>query len=551
MKISKILAFCLFSGLWSSPIQGQTFYDDVSLDIKFEKIKLPLRHARIVGRHPDGSILVMCSNEKEPDGVRETRRFFWVKDGEDPVEETGEKFDVDYRPEMARFDDGVAYFTEKINSTLLYRAKTDRTGALNNRQEVKLEGWTREIRHPHICHPRVRNYPLLLFSTKDENRGDYDIYYSELIDGSWSYPTPLKAEGINTEQYNETYPFTDKDGVLYFSTDRPVVAGAQPENKQSDIWFALPTYLPFWEGASVNPLPAPINSAGQEESLLPTSPNLGSGFLVSDREDGRRTLYHFVSREREEEPAPPRYYALLAGVDDYQYTYDLKSPIQSCRELKEVLSNQYNFSVDLLENPNSYDFLEKIKQKQGLEENEYLLIVFMGHGMKYIRPKASSLPDTVCMLLGRDGNCTKYADTDNTICTEFENCITPEAFANALSLINKPRHILIVLNACRSGLFNPMPTQGNEYENKSRWVIASTKGNLVPDGGPFSPCLIEKLRTGATNIGSTLLFSELYSTLVACVRSIGHDKDDLNKPVYFSLPDYENGGEFPFPSKRK
>jgi len=54
--------------------------------------------------------------------------------------------------------------------------------------------------------------------------GGTDIYKSEMINGSWSKPVNLGAN-INTEG-REMFPFVDKKGVLYFSSDGlPGVAG--------------------------------------------------------------------------------------------------------------------------------------------------------------------------------------------------------------------------------------------------------------------------------------------------------------------------------------
>lgn len=54
--------------------------------------------------------------------------------------------------------------------------------------------------------------------------GKTDIYKTDLINGSWSKPVNM-GENINTEG-KEMFPFVDKNGVLYFSSDgQPGIAG--------------------------------------------------------------------------------------------------------------------------------------------------------------------------------------------------------------------------------------------------------------------------------------------------------------------------------------
>jgi len=47
--------------------------------------------------------------------------------------------------------------------------------------------------------------------------GQTDIYKSELVNGQWSEPVNL-GETINTSG-KEMFPFVDKEGILYFSSD--------------------------------------------------------------------------------------------------------------------------------------------------------------------------------------------------------------------------------------------------------------------------------------------------------------------------------------------
>lgn len=529
--------------------QQPSVYDEINPDYTLERVQLPGRHAAIVGRHPDGRLLVQASAERNPNGPHDSRRFFWIKPGEKPMEETGDVFgrvDVQYLREAARIDDGSLLYTKEIAGVpSLWRGQLDKSGKLGDKLDVKIVGWQGKIQNPFLFYPTTSKYPVLLFSAAIESQGDQqDIFYSELKDGVWSAPQALAAAGINTPQYNETRPFVDRGGVLFFCSDRPIAPGEASANRQADFWFALPSYRPFWQGATVGPLPVPFNSRFEECGIAPLEPDLRSGYLVSEREAGKRALYYFESTAPNRVP-PPRYYALLIATDDYQYMRDLKKPISDCRELAQVLAEDYGFNVDTLLNPTSRQILERLARYQALDENEYLLVAFMGHGLQYMPPNSA---DTSSVLCGANARCMAWKEGGSTVCSEIEDAVTPQEYLDRINLIAKPRHILTILSACFAGLFRPLPTRG-EFDERSRWVLASTGRNLVPDDGPFFPCFVQKLREHDLEKDGVLNGNALWN--YCFTKLAGMDKNNPNKPTYYPLPGYEKGGDFPFPKKIK
>lgn len=77
-----------------------------------------------------------------------------------------------------------------------------------------------------VGHPALSpdNKTLYFVSNMPGGYGGTDIYKSELVNGNWSKPVNLGAE-INTEG-KEMFPYVDKNGVLYFSSDgHPGIAG--------------------------------------------------------------------------------------------------------------------------------------------------------------------------------------------------------------------------------------------------------------------------------------------------------------------------------------
>lgn len=103
----------------------------------------------------------------------------------------------------------------------------------------------------------------LFFSSNKE--GSFDLYFCNRIAEGWAKPTPVR--GAN-DPSNEFFPVL-QDGDLYFSSDR---------NGHFDIHKA--TKRSQWR--HIETLPDPINSPGNEMSLVFLTPN--RGFLGSDRE---------------------------------------------------------------------------------------------------------------------------------------------------------------------------------------------------------------------------------------------------------------------------
>lgn len=72
---------------------------------------------------------------------------------------------------------------------------------------------------------------LMPTTIKGHSYNNYDLYYSELIDGYWTEPKSL-GDNINRPDSWESQPSLSSDGkILFFASDRPGSIGG------SDIWF--------------------------------------------------------------------------------------------------------------------------------------------------------------------------------------------------------------------------------------------------------------------------------------------------------------------------
>jgi hypothetical protein len=112
--------------------------------------------------------------------------------------------------------------------------------------------------------------------------GGMDLYISELINNEWTTPRNL-GKKINSAA-NELFPFVAKNGMLYFSSDKPGGLGGL------DLYSIM---LKDSSGAEVVPLEAPVNSALDDFGIW-TDEEGASGYLSSNRNNGKQDdLFYF------------------------------------------------------------------------------------------------------------------------------------------------------------------------------------------------------------------------------------------------------------------
>ena len=81
-----------------------------------------------------------------------------------------------------------------------------------------------------------------------------------------------------------------------------------------------------------------------------------------------------------------RYYALIVGLEQYQYWDQLQSPHNDARRLATVLNQRYGFDTTILLDASTREILSAIndlREKTTSEDN--VLIYFAGHG-QLLRP---------------------------------------------------------------------------------------------------------------------------------------------------------------------
>jgi outer membrane protein OmpA-like peptidoglycan-associated protein len=153
------------------------------------------------------------------------------------------------------------------------------------------KGWSkvREIRFntewfnitmPSLSHDGKRLY---FASDKPDGMGGLDIYYSNWKNGYWEDPVNL-GPMVNTEG-NETYPFINKTGELFFASDGLPGLGGK------DIFVTKQKGNEWFKPVRLTP---PLNTEYDDFGIV-TNATMNDGYISSDRGGRSVDIYHFKS----------------------------------------------------------------------------------------------------------------------------------------------------------------------------------------------------------------------------------------------------------------
>jgi len=124
---------------------------------------------------------------------------------------------------------------------------------------------------------------LYFASDRPGGQGGMDLYVCRRSDDGWSAPLNL-GRTVNSDA-NEAYPSMQRDGKLFFASDRTGGMG------KLDLWSCEFAYGEF-DAPTV--LPAPVNSSGNDIGWT-AWPDGMSGYFSSDR-DGNDRILHFSAK---------------------------------------------------------------------------------------------------------------------------------------------------------------------------------------------------------------------------------------------------------------
>lgn len=239
----------------------------------------------------------------------------------------------------------------------------------------------------------------------------------------------------------------------------------------------------------------------------------------------------------------PRYYAVLIGVNDYQYNddiiTDLEEPHKNVDSLFKQLTTKYQFDDKhtlVLKDANRADIINVFEMLSNtLTIRDNVLIFYAGHGT--YDEKLS-----VGYWLPNDANSGSRANwVSNSVIRDYIG-----GFSS--------RHTLLISDACFSGSIFKTRALNNEnidefafsklYKLNSRKAMTSGNLNTVPDKSIFMNFMIKRIRENQEDfISARQLFNQIETGVI---------NNTGNIPQYGTIQNAgDEGGEFIFINKNK
>jgi uncharacterized caspase-like protein len=241
-----------------------------------------------------------------------------------------------------------------------------------------------------------------------------------------------------------------------------------------------------------------------------------------------------------------KHYALLVASDHYNDSNyrTLSNPCNDAQTVATNLEQYYGFErPEILNDPTIKELSGALMQyvRKQYAEDDQLLIFFAGHGDFDEETKDG-------LLVAKDSH---YNDPEDPLKTSYLRYSVLRTLVDNIPC----KHILIILDVCYGGTFNPEiarrspidPGPGeasvSQYvERKKQWktrqFIASGGKEYVPDGrpgqhSPFARKLLEALRTVGAPYGVLTL-----GRITTYVDAL------MNQPVWGEFGSHQPGGEF-------
>jgi hypothetical protein len=248
------------------------------------------------------------------------------------------------------------------------------------------------------------------------------------------------------------------------------------------------------------------------------------------------------SDSKKEKSINPKYYALLIGIEDYQYNQpnliDLSNPITDAENLKTELVNNYSFEehrVTVLKNPDRAGIINAFENmSKHITEKDNLLIFYAGHG-----------------VWDEKLNIGYWLSADATTDSKA-NWISNSTVRDYIAGLNT-KHTLLISDACFSGSIFKTREVGKSIDdygfyrlNKlpSRKAMTSGTLNTVPDDSKFMKYLLKALSTNDKDyLPSKQLFHEIEIAII---------NNTTNIPQFGTIQNTgDEGGDFIFKKKKE
>lgn len=252
---------------------------------------------------------------------------------------------------------------------------------------------------------------------------------------------------------------------------------------------------------------------------------------ISEEEPPESSIRERLDKARFVPSSSGSRYALLIGINDYDFLPDLQTAIQDAQALGDELETGYGFEITSLVNPTRGEVIRKLSAyRSKLSSEDKLLIYYAGHGW-----------------LDEDAEegywLTRDAEEDNPA-----NWLSNSTISSYLKSI-QAKHLMVIADSCYSGTLTRginLVQQTPDYyakmdSRKSRTVL--TSGGLEPvsdigGGGHsvFAAALLSALRENGDVMDGTELFTRVRNPVSfnsdqvpqhGIIHKAGHDGGDF------------------------
>jgi uncharacterized protein len=232
-----------------------------------------------------------------------------------------------------------------------------------------------------------------------------------------------------------------------------------------------------------------------------------------------------------------RYFALLIGNANYSALDDLDTPLSDIARAKQILEEQYGFTVVTIEDGNNIELMEAINDLYALlGENDNLLLFYAGHGNR----------------LSTGGTEIGYwlpANAEPPPRNTF--WVANEFISGHLSRL-KAKRILVVADSCYSGLLSTEPTflllgdSAPRYDNtdffkiklkkRSRLLLSSGGDRPVLDGGGgnnsvFAKAFFDELEQNKDLLAAPQLYLKVKDRVTLAAQAVDFDQEPDFKTI--------------------
>ncbi|MEM9621720.1 MAG: caspase family protein [Pseudomonadota bacterium] len=291
---------------------------------------------------------------------------------------------------------------------------------------------------------------------------------------------------------------------------------------------------------SVNRSVVVINDAGVFQHTLDVNDADEVRVTAIDKQGKRSDLAFTLTRQQADPPVTRqpdirlgRFTALLIGNSRYRYLPQLETPASDIRALRDILTQQYGFDVQVLMDADRYAILSALNElRASLTPDDNLLIYYAGHGeLDRANMRGHWLPVD--------------AELDSTA-----NWLSNVAITDILNVI-RAKQIMLVVDSCYSGTLTRSSLTRIESartnaerdtwlrmmeEKKSRVVM--TSGGLAPvlDGGGgqhsvFAKAFLEALQTNNELLTGRALYEAVAARVAYAAQQYAFEQIPAYAPI--------------------